>query len=466
MKNFVTALVFLIGVQSLQAQEITGKYSGMLTVQGTRLIISFTVSADDDGYRTTMDLPGQGVKDIPVITTFEDSHIGFDVPMAGISYEGIYTKESLIIGTLRQDNQDFDLNLSKQMTGGIVALRPQEPDKPYPYISEDVTFENPEAKITLAGTLTLPQERGVFPAVILISGSGPQNRDEELMGHKPFLVLSDYLTRNGIAVLRFDDRGFGEPTGDFRSAITPDFATDVASGIAYLKSRKEIDVRNIGLIGHSEGGLIAPMVAAENEDVSFIVLMAGSAIRGDRLVLLQEEAIERALGTSDQEIQRMLQINSSLFDVIVHSDLDEDIESKLKERLEGSLRDSVLRVPDGMTKEAYFSSQINLFTSPWVRYFLKYDPSPILEKVTCPVLAINGEKDLQVPPSVNLAAISNALKRGGNDAVTIKEYPELNHLFQESGTGSPMEYSLIEQTMAPVVLHDVTGWIIGQIKQE
>jgi pimeloyl-ACP methyl ester carboxylesterase len=463
MKIFVTAVMLVLAAQSLQAQEITGKYSGMLTVQGTRLLISFTVSGDEDGYRTTMELPGQGVKDIPVLTTFEDSHIVFDVPMAGISYEGIY-RDSLIIGALRQDNQDFDLNLSKQMSGGIVALRPQEPDKPYPYISEDVTFENSEAKITLAGTLTLPHDTGSFPAVILISGSGPQNRDEELMGHKPFLVLSDYLTRNGIAVLRFDDRGFGESTGDFRSAITPDFATDVASGIAYLKSRKEIDARNIGLIGHSEGGLIAPMVAAGNEDVSFIVLMAGSGIRGDRLVLLQEEAIERALGTSDNEIQRMLQTNSSLFDVIVHSDIDEDINSQLYERLEESLRDSILRVPDGMTKEAYFSAQANLFTSPWVRYFLKYDPSQILEKVTCPVLAINGEKDLQVPSSVNLAAIADALKSGGNDAVKIKEYPELNHLFQESGTGSPMEYSLIEQTMAPVVLHDVMEWIIGQIK--
>ncbi|WP_192348596.1 S9 family peptidase [Algoriphagus sp. Y33] len=465
MHKLIIALLILLSTQSLKAQEITGKWSGKLTIQGTRLTVGFNVSEGKNGYRTTMDSPDQGVKDIPATTTFKESLIVFEVPMAGILYEGVYKGDSLIVGTFTQNNQDFPLNLTKQLTEEKVAPRPQEPKKPYPYISENVTFENRQAKITLAGTLTLPHDKGNFPAVVLISGSGPQNRDEELMGHKPFLVLSDYLTRNGIAVLRFDDRGFGESTGDFSSATTADFSTDVASAIAYLKSRKEIDTTNIGLIGHSEGGLIAPMVAAETADVGFVVLMAGSGIRGDKLLLLQEELIEKALGTSEKEIRNILRTNSSIFDIIVNSDNDVTVKSQLNDMLDESLKeDSAVKIPDGMTKEEFISAQINLFTSPWVAYFLRYDPSKTLENVKCPVLAINGEKDLQVPPKENLSAIKDALKKGGNDRVTIKEYENLNHLFQESDTGSPLEYSVIEQTIAPIVLQDVTDWIIGQIK--
>ncbi|WPR77278.1 alpha/beta hydrolase family protein [Algoriphagus sp. NG3] len=465
MHKLIIALMVLLSTQSLTAQDIAGKWSGKLTIHGTRLTVSFNVSEDENGYRTTMDSPDQGVKDIPVTTTLNESFIVFEVPMAGITYEGVHKDDSLMVGTFKQNNQDFPLNLSKQLIEENVAPRPQEPTKPYPYISENVTFENPQAKIKLAGTLTFPPDKGSFPAVILISGSGPQNRDEELMGHKPFLVLSDYLTRNGIAVLRFDDRGFGESTGDFSSATTADFAGDVASAIAFLKSRNEVDTTNIGLIGHSEGGLIAPMVAAESADVGFIVLMAGSGIRGDKLLLLQEELIERVMGASEAEIENLLQTNSKIFDVIVSTGDDLDLKSILRRTLEESLNDdSANNIPEGMTKEEFISAQVNLFTSPWVTYFLRYDPSEALEKVTCEVLAINGEKDLQVPPKENLSAIKDALKRGGNNRVTVKEYEGLNHLFQESATGSPMEYSVIEQTIAPLVLQDVTDWIIGQMK--
>src|SRR5690606_10251915 len=200
-----------------------------------------------------------------------------------------------------------------------------EPVAPYPYYSEDVTFHNESAGITLAGTFTFPMDKGRYPAVILISGRGPQSRNEEMMGHKHFLVLSDYLTRNGIAVLRFDDRGFGESTGDFGSATTADFATDVESALEFLKARKEVDKDKLGLVGHSEGGVIAPMVAAESADLAFVVLMAGSGIRGDKLLLLQEELIERALGTPETEIQNLLSMNSKIFDVIVRADNDSNL---------------------------------------------------------------------------------------------------------------------------------------------
>jgi len=466
MKNFLLLLNIFFSVSSLLAQEITGTWNGTLNVQGTRLQLAFNIAENEKGYSATMDSPDKGVKDIPVATTtFENSTITFEIPTARISYEGVF-KDSLIVGTFTQNNQDFPLNLTQQITEEEEAQRPQDPVKPYPYISENVSFINKKANITLAGTLTLPKKSTEdFPVVILISGSGPQNRDEELMGHKPFLILSDYLTRNGIAVLRYDDRGFGESTGDFSSATTADFATDVESAIAYLKSRKEINKNNIGLIGHSEGGLIAPMVAAQSKDVDFIVLMAGSGIRGDKLLLLQEELIENALGTSETEIRNLLQTNSKIFDVIVNAKDDTILKSKLRVTLDKSLEeDAAIKIPDGMTKEEFISAQVNQFTSPWVKYFLRYNPSKILESVKCPVLAINGEKDLQVAPKENLSAIKDALQNGGNEMVTVKEYENLNHLFQESDTGSPMEYSVIEQTMAPIVLREITEWIRLQTK--
>ena len=443
-------------VNSLVAQDVTGSWSGTLDVKGTRLRVVFNVTETEKGYASTMDSPDQGVKGIPVKSTqLKGSVITFEVPMAGISYEGFH-KDSVIVGTFTQHNQDFPLTLTKKLTKEHVVSRPQEPKEPYPYTSEEITFKNEKAGITLAGTLTIPKVKGTFPVVILISGSGPQNRDEELMGHKPFLVLSDYLTRNGIAVLRYDDRGVGGSTGDFGSATSADFATDVESGITYLKSRHELPIDAIGLVGHSEGGLIAPMVATGSKKVDFMVLMAGSGIRGDKLLLLQEELIERVLGTPEPEIKRMLETNRKLFDAIVKSNDDTALKAELRGVLEG---ESEIKVPDGMTKEAYVDAQINQFTSPWVTYFLRYDPTRTLGKVKCPVLAINGSKDLQVPPKENLSAIQSAVQKGGNTNVTIKEFKDLNHLFQEAQTGSPLEYSVIEQTMAPIVLKEVAAWI-------
>lgn len=462
-KRIVLLMILLTTTVSM-AQDLTGQWSGNLNIQGVRLRVAFNFSENDNGYSATMDSPDQGVSDIPASIRYENSTIDLEIPAYGISYKGVH-KDSLIVGTFVQNNQDFALDLTKQSIEEEVRARPQEPLKPYPYISEDISFKNKKADITLAGTLTLPQNEGKFPVVILISGSGPQNRDEELMGHKPFLVLSDYLTRKGIAVLRFDDRGFGESTGDFKTATTADFATDVESAIDYLKSRKEIDKNKIGLIGHSEGGLIAPIVAARSKDVDFIILMAGSGIRGDKLLLLQEELIERALGTSESEIDNLLQTNAKIFEAIVNSKDDSNLKSKLRVALEKSLdSDSAVKIPEGMTKEDFINAQIDQFTLPWVKYFLRYDPSETLEKVDCPVLAIIGEKDLQVPPGENLLAIKEALQKGNNHKFTIKELKDLNHLFQESETGSPMEYALIEQTIAPVVLEEVTEWIKLQIK--
>jgi pimeloyl-ACP methyl ester carboxylesterase len=343
------------------------------------------------------------------------------------------------------------------------AKRSQEPTKPYPYYSENITFENAHAKITLSGTLTLPAKEGSYPAVILITGSGPQNRDEEVAGHKPFLVISDYLTKKGIAVLRYDDRGFGQSTGDFKSGTSFDFSTDVESAVNYLKTRSEINQNKIGLVGHSDGGTIAPMVAAKSRDVAFIVLLAGPGIQGGKLLVMRQELMAKAMGLSDAEAQESIKWNEKTFKIVSRSKDPQTIKVDLTRYVKENPPNIPSRfIPPGMTREQFIAAGIDNLTSPWFIYILNYDPAHTLEKVTCPVLALNGAKDAQVPSQENLTAISVALKKGGNENVTIKELPNLNHFFQECKTCSLMEYATLDQTFSPVALAEISNWVLKQ----
>ncbi|MEC5166837.1 pimeloyl-ACP methyl ester carboxylesterase [Flavobacterium sp. PL11] len=462
----ISILLFTIFISfTSQAQDITGQWNGVLKVQGIQLRLVFNVSKVENGYASTMDSPDQGAKGIPVTkTSFENSKIKFEVSNAMIQYDG-ELQGNEIIGTFKQGGQAFPMNLSRKAIEKEIVKRPQEPVKPYSYYSEDVTFQNTTANITLAGTLTLPKKEGKFPVVVLISGSGPQNRDEELAGHKPFLLISDHLTKNGIAVLRYDDRGVAQSKGDFSSATSADFATDVESAIAYLKTRKEINKNKIGLVGHSEGGIIASMVASRSKDVSFIILLAGTGIQGDQLLLLQQNLIAKANGASETEINKSLAINAKIFELVVKSDDNQKLKMDVTKEINVAIKnDPTTTIPNGMTQEQFVALQVNQVTSPWMDYFIKYNPASALEKVKCPVLAVNGEKDLQVAPKENLSAIKNALIKGGNKDVTTIEFPNLNHLFQESTTGSPNEYASIEQTFAPIALDEITKWIVKQTK--
>ena len=465
MKTISILIITLLISITATAQDIIGKWNGVLKVQGTQLRLVFNVTKSENGLTSTMDSPDQGANGIPVTkTTFENSKIKFEVANARIEYDGELNGDE-ITGTFKQGGQVFPMNLSRKAIEKEVVKRPQEPSKPYSYYSEDVTFQNPKANISLAGTLTLPEKEGVFPVVILISGSGPQNRDEELVGHKPFLVISDYLTKNGIAVLRYDDRGVGQSKGDFKTATTTDFATDVESAITYLKTRKEINKKQIGLVGHSEGGLIAPMVASKSKDVNFIVLLAGTGIQGDKLLLLQQELIAKANGASESDIKKSVQANANLFKMVLQSNDNQKLKADLTNKINEIVKnDNSSEIPKGMTKDQYIALQVDQITSPWMEYFMKYNPVPALEKVKCAVLAVNGEKDLQVPPKENLTAIKNALTKGGNKNVTTIEFPNLNHLFQECKTGSPNEYASIEQTFSPRALAEITQWIKSQTK--
>ncbi|HVA98296.1 MAG TPA: alpha/beta hydrolase, partial [Bacteroidia bacterium] len=428
-----------------------------LKIQGIQLRIVFHISKTDNGFTATMDSPDQKVKGIPVTTTtFENSKLKLEITNLGFEYNGEF-EGNAIKGTLKQNGQVFPLNLSRGETESQTLKRPQEPTKPYPYYSEDISFQNKKANVTLAGTLTLPKKEGIYPAVILITGSGAQNRNEEVFGHKPFLVIADYLTRNGIAVLRYDDRGFAQSTGNFSTSTTFDFASDVESAISYLKTRKEINARKIGLIGHSEGGIIAPIVAvAEPKDVDFIVLLAGSGLRGDKLMLLQKEKLEQAIHIDEQQIAKGQKIFRGAYDIILQSDAaDSNLKNKVGTYFKQSFGDKV--------PEEQISTITNQIVNPWSIKFLKYNPIPTLEKVKCPVLALGGEKDLQVPPEENLIAIKTALEKGGNKNVTTKLFPNLNHLFQDCKTGLPNEYSEIEETFSPAALDEITKWIKKQV---
>ncbi|HTS34273.1 MAG TPA: alpha/beta fold hydrolase [Candidatus Solibacter sp.] len=434
--------------------DIDGAWMGSIDTGAIKLRVVFHITNTADGLTATLDSPDQGVQGIPTTSvTRTGASLKIEVPKVSGSYEGTIAADlSSIDGKWTQGGGVMPLVLKplKDQTELAPPKRPQNPTRPYPYREEEITYDNKVENVTLAATFTIPQGKGPFPAVLLITGSGPQDRDESLLGHKPFLVLSDYLTRHGIAVLRADDRGVGKSTGIFAKATTADFATDVEAGVAYLKTHREVDPHKIGLIGHSEGGVIAPMVAARNQDVAFIVMMAGTGVPGDQILPAQGEAIEVASGKSPAEAAKNATREKEIL-ALIESEKDEAVlDKELKEKMKDD------------TPEAQIGAKIAQLTSPWFRYFLTYDPATALRKVTCPVLDINGSLDKQVLPAQNLPAIRKALEESGNRHFEVDELPGLNHLFQTAKTGSPMEYAQIEETMSPAALEKISTWILKQ----
>jgi uncharacterized protein len=425
---------------------------GVLDTGSIKLRVIFHIANTSDGLTATLDSPDQGMKGMPTSSVKRDgASLKIEVQKISGVFEGkIAADLSSIDGTWSQGGGTLPLTLKRVTEKDKAELepkRPQNPVKPYPYREEEVTYENKVQNVTLAATLTTPQSKGPFPGVVLITGSGPQDRDETLLGHKPFLVLSDYLTRHGIAVLRADDRGTGKSTGVFATATTADFATDTEAGVAYLKTRAEVDPHKIGLIGHSEGGVIAPMIAARNKDVAFIVMMAGTGVPGDEVLVAQIEAINIANGKTPEAAAKDAAREGEILKLVETTNDPAQLEKELKEKMP----------VDAPATQA--GLQVELLTSPWFKYFLTYDPATALRKVTCPVLVLNGSLDKQVLPDQNLPAIRKALAEAGNKNVEIDELPGLNHLFQTAKTGSPTEYAQIEETISPVALEKMAVWI-------
>ncbi len=451
------------------SSDFAGNWIGTLDAGAAQLRLRFVITEGDEGLSATVFSIDQGNTEIPVetVTTNGDT-ISLSMPMVGASYTGgLSTEEGRITGTFAQGGASFPLVLERAPEGEMIGVapivrervvavrRPQDPEEPFPYLAEDVTFPNPEGGHTLAGTFTRPRSGGPFAAVVLISGSGPQDRDEALMGHRPFLVLADHLTRRGIAVLRYDDRGVGQSTGDFASATTEDFATDALAGVAYLKSRDDVDPGAIGLAGHSEGGVIAPMAAVQSSDVSYIVLMAGTGVNGEQILYAQAALIARAAGASEAAIAENRERQRRIFEVLK----TEDDPGRAADRM-GAILGGADPGGTESARDQIIKAEVQRVNSPWFRFFLTYEPAAMLEQVTVPVLAINGEKDLQVPHEENLRAIEAALQRGGNTRYEVHALPDLNHLFQHAETGAPSEYQAIEETWSPEAMELISGWIL------
>ena len=473
MKQFliISGVILMIMIpfgisQDEKPEGIEGIWLGTLKIGAMELRLSYHITRNPDGnLSATMDSIDQGAAGIKMDTViFIDGTITLEFKAGNAVYVAQLSKDGeTLAGTFTQFGANIELEM-KKVDKVPEILRPQDPKKPYPFIEEEVSYKNTEDDIVLAGSLTMPKDGGPFPAVILISGSGAQNRDENVFQHKPFLVIADHLTRQGIAVLRVDDRGVGGSTGNILETTMEGLVRDVLAGIDFLKHRSEIDFQKIGLIGHSEGGIVAPYVASQNSDIAFIVLMAGTGLTGEEILYLQGEAISRAEGESEEDIAKNLEIQKMIFKILKTETDNEIIKSKISK----FFWDYYENLPEKeksvyADSEIYSETQLKNILSPWFRYFLTYDPKPALSKVKCPVLVLIGEKDLQVPYKENLAAIGEALKTGGNTDHTLTSLPGLNHLFQTAGTGSVSEYARIPETFSPEALNIISKWILEKI---
>ncbi len=466
MKTIITLiLLFTMSICTVNSQDISGDWSGKTMRGDKELTFVFTITKQGKTYQSMMAVPTfriSGVK--PQATTFENGKLTIDGSNLGMNYQGEFNKNTQQFeGTYKEGGIVLKLNLKKGTIKVAESKRPQEPTKPYPYYEEEVVFNNKKANVKLAGTLTLPSKNGKHPVVVLITGSGPQDRDESFMGHKPFLVLADYLTRQGIGVLRFDDRGHGASTGVFGTATTEDFSKDVLSAVAYLKTRKDIDVKNIGLIGHSEGGIIAPLAANQTKDVSFIVLLASTGISGTELSVMQSKTL-RGFPVKDEVAYE--KNTRKAIAIVTSNKSDDEIKKETKAHYNSFIRPILtsLGAPE-KNINAFINNQVEASTKPWNRYFLKYNPADEFEKLNIPVLSLNGSKDTQVDAKINQTGIKNALIKGNNKDYKIVELEGLNHFFQECETGNMNEYRKIDQTFSPIALKEISKWVLKRVKQ-
>lgn len=461
-------LMALIVAAQVPSKSVEGNWLATLEVGETKLRLVLKIQKSANGYIAKLDSLDQGASDLPMDSIALDGNkLSFSAAAYGLSYEGTLKETGdEITGNFKQGPNELPL-VFKRTAEAPKLNRPQDPKKPYPYDEEEVSYRNEKDNIKIAGTLTIPRGGGKYPVVLLITGSGSQDRNETVAGHRPFLLIADHLTRNGIAVLRVDDRGVGGTDPGSLSATSENFAGDVLAGVNFLKQRKEIDPKMIGLIGHSEGGMIAPMVATRSNDVSFIVLLAGLGQTGEDVIYTQTELIQKAQGTHPDTMRHTITLAKRI-NAVVKTETDQKrIEQRINEEIaayDGTLGDlqKKLLEPAAAGVKAFMA----MYKTPWYRYFITFDPAPVLKNVRVPVLALNGELDLQVAWKQNLDLIAAGLKAGGNNDVTVKAFPKLNHLFQTTQTGLISEYQMIEETMSPEVLKTMSDWILSRTTQK
>ena len=475
MKEYLSKLVLhlsfvLLATTSLAAQvpaQVAGDWLGALDVGPTKLRLALHVEKTGDGrLGATLNSIDQGAK-IPVDTAvFESGTLRLSLKAIGASYEGTLNAEGALEGTWSQGARKLPLVFHRQ-EAPFALNRPQLPKEPFPNESREVTFQSEAGNVRLAGTLLLPAGEGPFPAVALVTGSGPQDRDETLMGHKPFLVIADALARRGIASLRWDDRGTGESAGDHMGSTVDDFAADARAAVAFLRSRPEVDASAIGIVGHSEGGLTAPMVTAADESVGFLVLLAppGEPLRS--LLVRQTRALYRLQGIDEKLIDRAMAAQSEDLELIADPSISVDrLQEKLR-ALSASRRKQFTaeeRAQLGVDADA-IEGNIRVSTTAWFRSLTRQDPAVNLRNVKIPVLALFGEKDFQVDAQVNAEAVRTALAAAKNPDHEVRTFPGLNHLFQHAKTGGMEEYATIEETFAPEALGAIGDWIAARFPQ-
>lgn len=460
-----TCLFALAPVLCAQETKQVEYWKGTLNYKGTELEMGLKVFQKANGALTaTFDSYTQGATDIPTRFKKEGDFYELKIPAAGLTFTGnLDESKQKLSGMIKQRGSEIELVFTRADAKAAPKYkRPQTPTGKVPYDSIDVSYKNSTDDITLAGTLTIPRGNGPFPVAITISGSGGADRDESHFGHKPFHVIADHLARNGIAMLRFDDRGVGKSTGDRSGATSADFARDVEAGIDFLKKQPKIDADRIGLIGHSEGGLIAPMVAQQRDDVHFIVMLAGTGVNGGEILKTQSTAMMKAGGLPDAK----LEANRKAHDAILAAYRNNP--KMTLEELESAGQLHLDSIDDPSAKELAESSVENLvgiLKTPWVKFFVLHEPAETLAKVDCHVLALNGEKDLQVLCDLNLDPIAKALESGPAESYDVISFPNVNHMFQETdGSGSPEDYGKIEQTLSPKVLKKISSWITSVVQ--
>lgn len=437
----------------------------MLRTGATQLRIVFRFKRNPDGTWTgTVDSPDQGARGIPISEIrLEGRRVFVKVESVQGEFEGTLAESGReITGEWRQGGTTLALTLRPGEPPQ--PKRPQEPKPPYPYRTEEVIIPQRKERFQLAGTLTLPEGKPPFPAIVFFTGSGAQNRDQEIFGHKPFLVIADYLTRRGYATLRMDDRGVDKSEGDLKNATTLDFANDLLAGVAYLKTRREIDRRRVGVLGHSEGALVAAIACAQApREIAFAILLACTGVLGEQILYRQAELIAQKSGVPQTLIERNRKLQERVFEILKREPDNEKAAEQIYEAMVANLGSSA---PLSESQKATLREQAKAYTSPWFRTFITLDPAPYLRKVRCPVLVLNGELDLQVDPDQNLPPIERALKEGGNRRFTIKRLPGLNHLFQKAQTGLITEYAQIEETFNEEALKLIADWLDQTVRKQ
>jgi len=439
-------------------------FKGAITLPSMALEFSLELTRGLDGAPAgTIDIPIQAFLDQPLLDlVWTDARLAFAVALPGQdtsvwpNFEfALAGGDAEHVGTLKQAGMEFPALIERTEAAPEGLRRPQVPVAPFPYEAREVTFRNDAGDLTIAGTLTVPEGDGPFPCAVMITGSGPQDRDETIFEHRPFLVIADHLARHGIAVLRCDDRGVGGTgAGKPESPDSLDFVTDIRAALAFVATQDGIDAERLGLIGHSEGGLIAPLVASQDERVSFVVLLAGPGVPGDEILMRQGEEIALAMGATPSSLEEQRPVRRRLFEAVKAED-EPAARAAMVELV-------YLQGGASMTEEmlaAAVDAQMEAFNSRWMRTFMMHDPRPALRSVDCPVLVLNGDLDLQVLHDQNVPEVEKALREGGNRDVTVAILPGLNHMFQPAESGSVMEYATIETTVDPSALDAITAWI-------